>query len=98
MSVEVSLLFGALAIAMIRDAMRRDTSGPDRVGMVIAGLGAIMMAIGGRFPPLPGDVDPSATVMAGIWVMIGGLALRLLGSAALFIHKLSRSGRTKYLK
>ncbi len=97
--LEMALVFGALAVLMIRDAMRSEMSNTDRVGSVIVGLGCIMMVIGGRFPPLPDETGVPATAMAGVWVMLGGSALRIAGTIASLVQKLGRWHRgSKQLK
>ena len=92
--LEIAIVLAALSVSVMRDALRYEESAPKRAAMGLTALGGMMMAIGGRLPPSPGDTGLSPFVTAGSIIVTGSLLARYgLGLASLIERMLFRRRR-----
>jgi hypothetical protein len=73
--LEIAVGMVIVAISLVWSAMRWEPSALRRALTVSMAIGIIMIAIAGRFPPVPGQTGFSPFVMAGVVVFIASLAL-----------------------
>jgi hypothetical protein len=80
--LEIAILLLVLSATLVWDALRREESPAKRAAMVLSALGAMMMAIAGRFPLPPGVRGFSPFVTAGALIIVAGFAFSALFTLA----------------
>jgi multisubunit Na+/H+ antiporter MnhB subunit len=91
--LEIAVGLVVVAIALVWSAMRSEPSALRRATSVSAAIGAIMIAIAGRFPPLPGDRGFSPFVMAGVVVVVTSIVVSALATLIGLVRKKRPDGR-----
>ena len=90
--LEIALGLVVIAIGLVWTAMRSERSALRRALSVSTAIGALMVAIAGRFPPLPGETGFSPFVMAGVAVVAASILVGALATLIGFIRKPRHNG------
>ena len=92
--LEIAILLLALSVTLVWDALRREESGAKRAAMVLSAIGAMMIAIAGRFPLPPGVRGFSPFVTTGAVIVVAGFALSGLFTVVAAVRKHRLRGRS----
>jgi hypothetical protein len=92
--LEVALLLGALSVGLVWDALGREGSAARRAAMVLSAIGAMMMAIAGRFPLPPGVTGFSPFVIAGALIIVAGMVISIVIGLVEFFQRRRLGGST----
>ena len=85
--LEIAILLAAGSISLIWYAVRFERSAVQRGAAAVSAIGAMLMAVTGRFPTLPEQTGFSPLVTAGSWVLIAGLGISVIATIASIIRK-----------
>jgi hypothetical protein len=85
--LEVAILLAALSVWLVWDTLRREDSAPKRGAMALSAIGAMMMAIAGRFPVTPGVTGFSPFVTAGALIAVSGMVISIAITAVAFLRR-----------
>jgi hypothetical protein len=85
--LEIAILFAATSVWLVWDALRREESAPRRAAMTLSAIGAMMVAIAGRFPLAPGVTGFSPFVTAGALVIVAGMVMSIIVGVVAFLGR-----------
>ena len=91
--LEVAILLLVLSATLVWDALRREGSAPKRAALVVSALGAMMIAISGRFPLPPGTTGFSPFVTAGAVIVVVGFVVAGLVTVGDVVRRRRSRGR-----
>lgn len=87
--LEIALLMAGTGVSLVMSAMRPGRSGMFRVTSVLAGLGALTFAIGGRLS-LPTGGSATTRLLVPITFLALSVALSMIGAATALVRRVRR--------
>jgi hypothetical protein len=85
--LEIAAGMVIVAISLVWSAMRSERSALGRAASVSIAIGALMVAIAGRFPPTPGEAGLSPLVTAGVVVVTASIFVHAVATVVRLIKK-----------
>src|SRR5918999_1446329 len=90
---EIAVGLVAVAVALVWSAMPSEPSPLRRASLVVMAIGALMIAIAGRFPPLPGQRGFSPFVNVGVVVVVASIEVSAAATVLRLFRKTRSNGR-----